>query len=187
MCRSPMAEGIACAGIERDFPGQVGRVEVSSAGTGALLGNPPARDAVEAMQARGVDISGHRARSISEPVVAASDLVLTMEEEQSAVAKSLTRAGDTPVFLLLELGEAAQKYLNDSAVMTAADCPLERLAGLVRLASSVERKHRGRQRSNLYEVADPIGMPREEYERIIDVMVGPINDILRALLGQNAG
>ena len=75
ICRSPMAEGLLRARI-RHRPG----FQVSSAGVGALVGHPADPLAVELMAARGIDITGHRARQVTQEMLAAVDLVLVMEK-----------------------------------------------------------------------------------------------------------
>lgn len=71
ICRSPMAEGL----LRELLP----RHNVSSAGLGALVGQPADPIAVELMQARGVDIAAHRARQLRGELMAQTDLVLVME------------------------------------------------------------------------------------------------------------
>ena len=82
-CRSPMAAGLFRT-LAAKHPAFAGRaLHVSSAGTAASEGAPAAALAVEAMRAKGIDISDHRARSFKddgEPY----DLILTMTEEHKA-------------------------------------------------------------------------------------------------------
>ncbi|MCG6910481.1 MAG: low molecular weight phosphotyrosine protein phosphatase [Deltaproteobacteria bacterium] len=76
ICRSPMAEGM----LKASLPSRLaGRVQVSSAGTHALHGNQAQPHAIAVMRARGIDISSHRARQISGPLIKSADLVLVME------------------------------------------------------------------------------------------------------------
>jgi len=78
ICRSPMAEALfAVRAKETDEPFQV-----ASAGIGALIGFPPPDKAIELMSEKGMDISGHRARQITEPMARQYDLILVMEIEQ---------------------------------------------------------------------------------------------------------
>ncbi len=74
ICRSPMAEGL----LKEALPS----CKLSSAGLGALVGHPADPIAIELMQARGVDIGGHRARQLQGAMMAESDLVLVMELDQ---------------------------------------------------------------------------------------------------------
>ncbi len=75
ICRSPMAEAMLRARI-RHRPA----FQVSSAGVGALVGHPADPLAVELMSARGIDITGHRARQVTPEMLAGVDLVLVMEQ-----------------------------------------------------------------------------------------------------------
>jgi protein-tyrosine phosphatase len=71
ICRSPMAEGLLRQGLPNHT--------VSSAGLGALVGNPADPTAIQLMQERGVDITAHRARQVNGQLMAEADLVLVME------------------------------------------------------------------------------------------------------------
>ena len=64
ICRSPMAEGLLRARIERSR--FAGRVELDSAGTGAWhVGHPPDPRAIACVGAAGVDIAGLRGRQVT--------------------------------------------------------------------------------------------------------------------------
>lgn len=54
-------------------------VSVSSAGIAALVDYPADDHAIELMDARGLDISGHRARQLTPELIKASDLIVAME------------------------------------------------------------------------------------------------------------
>ena len=55
------------------------QVAVSSAGIGALAGYPADRHATDLMAERGLDISGHRARQLTQELIFDADLILVME------------------------------------------------------------------------------------------------------------
>ncbi|MFC5498381.1 low molecular weight protein-tyrosine-phosphatase [Caenimonas terrae] len=74
ICRSPMAQGLLAAALPA--------FQVSSAGTGALVGMPADETAVRLMQSRGVDITRHRATQITRTACLAADLVLVMDAVQ---------------------------------------------------------------------------------------------------------
>lgn len=65
-------------------------VEVASAGTYALVGNPAAPLALELMQPLEVDLTGHRARMISPELIGWADVILVMtphhRDEVEAIA-----------------------------------------------------------------------------------------------------
>lgn len=79
ICRSPIAEALLAVAVQETHP----EVVVSSAGLGALVGRPADPMSQELMNARGLDISKHRARQISPEIVFNSDLILTMSHEQT--------------------------------------------------------------------------------------------------------
>jgi len=87
ICRSPMAEGL----LRHMLPPEVRRAaHVHSAGTHGLDGEPAASHAVKAAAALGVDIGGHRARSLDPEMVRQADLILVMEPfQRDIVARAL--------------------------------------------------------------------------------------------------
>lgn len=79
-CRSPMAEGILKSIL--DHRGEDGII-VSSAGISGLNNYPATKNAVEAARHWGVDISAHRARSLSGDIIESADLILAMSPEHA--------------------------------------------------------------------------------------------------------
>ncbi len=77
ICRSPMAEVLLA-----DALGDTGRV--SSAGIGALVGEPADAQAAMLMQERGHSLASHRGRQMSEALLREHDLVLVMERAHQA-------------------------------------------------------------------------------------------------------
>jgi protein-tyrosine phosphatase len=79
VCRSPMAEGVFRRLLEQH--GLSAQVEVDSAGTHAYhLGKSPDPRAILTAKARGIDISGIRARQVSPKDLEEFDLVMVMDE-----------------------------------------------------------------------------------------------------------
>ena len=78
ICRSPMAEALLMQRMH-----DAGRtVEVRSAGVGAMRNYPADAPAQVLMQARGLDISPHRAQQVTPELARWADLILVMESEQ---------------------------------------------------------------------------------------------------------
>lgn len=75
ICRSPMAEALLAERARAHRKA----LTVNSAGTAALIGHPPPRTAIELMDERGLDISGHRARQVTGEIARHYDLILVME------------------------------------------------------------------------------------------------------------
>ena len=85
-CRSPMAAAMA-----RALLGPA--VHVESAGVSADDGSSATRDAVRAMQERGLDISGHRSRSVRTFDLGDFDLLVALNP---TIAQDVRRAGGEP-------------------------------------------------------------------------------------------
>jgi protein-tyrosine phosphatase len=94
ICRSPMAEGMLRAAL----PGTT----ISSAGLGALIGNPADPLSVQLMAEHGIDISAHRARQISTALIAQSELVFVMDLEQKKYVETQYGGARGKVFRLCE-------------------------------------------------------------------------------------
>ncbi len=166
ICRSPMAEGVAWSLIESEHPkGWSTPLSFASAGTAGLAGEPPTREAMLAMESMGIDISSHRARTLSEEILGESDLVLVMEERHKRLVEEMS---DLPAFLLLKLVEAARK-----SRLTLYD--RERLLDFAR---GLEESGGWDLPSHAYEVGDPIGLPLGEYAAVAGVIVSGVRPLL---------
>jgi low molecular weight protein-tyrosine phosphatase len=89
ICRSPMAAAL----LEHRLSGRVADVAVSSAGIAALVGHAADPIAVELMRRRGLDISRHRARQVTEQLVMDADMVIAMEQGHvKAIESAFPRA-----------------------------------------------------------------------------------------------
>ncbi len=78
ICRSPMAEALLRARLGADR-----QIQVSSAGTGALVGMPADPQAQALMSARGIDIGAHRARQLNRQQLLVAPLVLVMDDSHA--------------------------------------------------------------------------------------------------------
>ena len=104
ICRSPMAAGLASHLLS---PAIRNRVEIASAGVGALHGNPAEPNAVAVMSGIGIDISGHRARQITGELAGRVDVILTMETMQRNWVRRMLLWKKGKVRLLTEYGPQA--------------------------------------------------------------------------------
>jgi protein-tyrosine phosphatase len=102
ICRSPMGEALIAAAMPH--------LRVSSAGIGALVGQPADAVARELMAERGLNIESHRARQLTNLMCQEADLILAMDEEQRLHINQrhpLTRGK------LFRLGEVARVDIPD--------------------------------------------------------------------------
>src|ERR1700761_1933732 len=74
ICRSPMAEGLLRTRLRH--------VRVESAGLAALIGHPADAIARELMRERDIAIDDPRARPLSAPLCAQSDVIFVMDAKQ---------------------------------------------------------------------------------------------------------
>lgn len=101
VCRSAMAEALF-----RDRARHTGKEEcvwVRSAGIQALDGQPATDHAVEAMHRRGIDIRGHRARTITQSDIDGADLILVMTSGTRRAIERSFRRWEGKVLLLSEV------------------------------------------------------------------------------------
>lgn len=75
ICRSPMAEAL----FKEQAAVNKRQMEIGSAGVAALVDHAAADPVVELMHARGLDVSGHRARQLTTELGSRYDLILVME------------------------------------------------------------------------------------------------------------
>lgn len=77
-CRSVMAEAMLRQALEEVMGDEAKDIRVVSAGMSANYGDPASRHAEAAMGELGLDVSLHRARSVSSQALNEADLVLAM-------------------------------------------------------------------------------------------------------------
>ena len=94
-CRSPMAEAVARAELERRG---WSHVRVASAGTSADVGAAAAEQAVAVARRRGIDLTGHGSTPLDESRVEWADLILIMSPSHFEPVERL--GGETKVALL---------------------------------------------------------------------------------------
>ena len=102
ICRSPMAEGL----FKKALNG-AGKPDfiVSSAGLVALVGHSPDQKACQLMVKKGIDISGHRARQLTQKIICGSELILVMEWSQKIVIEENEPTARGKIFRLGEWGK----------------------------------------------------------------------------------
>jgi protein-tyrosine-phosphatase len=149
-CRSPMAQGL----LSRHLCRLPTPVAVRSAGLFSE-GEPASPEAISALAARGLDLSGHRSHRVTGSDLAWADLVLGMSREHVRHAV-VTAPGSWPrAFTLKELVRRGEE--------AGPRQPAESFA------SWLARVHEGRTRMALLgdspadDVADPMGGPPQAY------------------------
>jgi len=121
--RSPLAEVLFKDLLERRK--LAAAWQVGSAGVWALEGSPAARAALRMAAARGLDLSAHTARPVTEELLRAADLVLVMEQEHQDALRETFPALSERVHLLTSMAS------ETGDVEDPMGMPLERVQRLV--------------------------------------------------------
>jgi protein-tyrosine phosphatase len=103
ICRSPFIERALQTELDRSWG--AGVVEVASAGTGALAGEPMNPPAQRVLEAAGYSADGFIARSLTPQVVAAADLVLTATRRHRGMVAQLHPRSLGYTFALLDFAD----------------------------------------------------------------------------------
>jgi protein-tyrosine-phosphatase len=110
-CRSPMAEGLL---KEKLFPKYGSKLNVISAGTLGINGNPATLHAITAAKEKGVDIANHVSRGISDDNVSKADIIFAMaDHHKEFLDRYFTRFKEN-VFLLKAFNLRGKKIKNVS-------------------------------------------------------------------------
>lgn len=105
-CRGPMAEALLRSLLP---PG----IRVESAGLEALEGKPADEEARRLMAARGLDISAHRGRQLTEEMALKADLILVMDLPQKAWCEQMMPSAVGRIFLLGHWRPAPGREIGD--------------------------------------------------------------------------
>lgn len=101
MCRSPMAEGLMNAKLKRE--GRALELHAESAGVWTVDGRPATDTAVIVMANRGIDISQHRSRVVTEEMIRDAALILTMTRSHAEAIRAEFPAYRSKVHQLSEM------------------------------------------------------------------------------------
>jgi protein-tyrosine phosphatase len=163
ICRSPTAEALARRELAR-HPGVP--LEVSSAGSHALEGNPAASRSMLAASTRGASLERHFARELTRRRVRSAGLILCMAAEHRPFVLSYDRSAANRTFLLATFARVAGQW------DWLAGSPAE----LVALAAEHARELDGD------DIDDPLGHPAEAYAACAERLDGLVTPAIAALV-----
>ena len=158
VCRSPIAEGFLRSRLASRFGTEA--PEVASAGTMGWVGSGADPASIEAAAERGVDISSHRARALSDVEVRAADLLLAMAVEHVEAIVGRTPNAAPRTFTLKELVR-----LLEALPSGVGGDPETALASRLGQAETLRRNGFEGNPHDL-DVADPLGMSLESFRAI---------------------
>ncbi|HEX7147816.1 MAG TPA: hypothetical protein VF512_09920 [Actinomycetota bacterium] len=163
ICRSPTAEALARRELAR-YPGVP--LQVSSAGSHALEGNPAASRSMLAASTRGASLERHFARELTRRRVRSAGLILCMAAEHRPFVLSYDRSAASRTFLLATFARVASQW------EWLAGSPAE----LVALAAEHARELDGD------DIDDPLGHPAEAYAACAERLDGLVTPVIAALV-----
>ncbi|MFC8922582.1 low molecular weight phosphatase family protein [Cellulosimicrobium sp. NPDC057127] len=167
ICRSPAAQLLLADELD-------GSVEVTSAGTHAVVGAPVAEPVARRLAGLGLDHSGFAARALTPAIVRAADLVVTMTAAQRAVVLEDSPGALRRTFLLSELTSLAEHAGPD--LQGTGDAA--RLRSLVTSAGRVRARLGG---VSTPDVEDPYGRDDDVHARVLDELRTYVARLGRAL------
>jgi protein-tyrosine phosphatase len=163
ICRSPTAEALARRELAR-YPGAP--IQLSSAGSHALEGNPAASRSMLAASSRGASLERHFARELTRRRVRAADLILCMAAEHRPFVLSYDRAAASKTFLLASFARVASQW--DWLATSPAD--------LITLAAEHAREQPGD------DIDDPLGQSSEAYATCAERLDSLVTPVIAALV-----
>lgn len=176
IARSPLVMALV-EDQARERLGADAPVWVTSSGVEGLVGEPAVGETRRQAEARGLDVSTHRAARTEADEVAEADLVLTMTERHREVVLRLHPSAVGWVFTLPEL-----------ARLCDALRPIETgLPPRAHLRAAVQVAHAARLRvprpDEPEDVRDPFGRPAEAYEAMAALVEDQVASIAPQLFG----
>lgn len=177
VCRSPMAERLLRAGLAERFGEQARSVEVASAGTGALVGEPMTAATQALVTRHGAHAEGHRARMLEPALVEGADLVLAMTRQHRGAVALLHPRAARRSFTVREAARLAP--LVDPGALPDGTLE-ERFRALVpELAARRGLAPPDHPADD--DVADPYRRPADVYEAMAAQLVPAVTALLDAL------
>ena len=165
VCRSVMAQALLSARLAA----RGGAVAVASAG---LLdgGRPPPPEVVSVMAVRGIDVTGHRSRTVSADDLAAADLILGLAREHVRHAAVLLPEAWPRAFTIRELLRRGRQ--------AGPRAPGEPMGHWLTRAADGRRRAHLVGRSRVDDIADPTGGPLRGYQST----AGQLDQLIRDLV-----
>lgn len=178
ICRSPFAERLGRAYLDAALGADAGSIELTSAGTRAVVGSPMHADTALVLRGFGGEPDGHVARQVDERLAGSADLTLTMTRVQRREVLALAPRALARTFTLREA--AALLSLLDPEGDVPGDTLADRTRALVRQLSTA-RSRRSDDRED--DVPDPIGRPLDVHEGVGEAIATALLPLLQRLAG----
>lgn len=163
VCRSPAAERL----LRRELDGASGGisglsgVDVASAGTGALIGEPISPPMAALIARAGADPEDFAARQLTGAILRPADLVITMTSEHRRDAVTLLPAAVQRTFVLAELAQMLGEV--EVGEVAAAGGASSSSGERIRAAVAAAKRYRTPGVDPVEDVIDPYGRSSSVY------------------------
>lgn len=181
ICRSPTAERLLLHRLRARLGPSV-PFDITSAGVGALVGEPIYPDAARLLIRDGIDVGGFTARDLSRPLAESADVILAMTREHRAATARLAPRTLSKLFTLREFARTLAE--NRDAWPTATD-PLQRARALLALAQQ-RRGSAGPVGPSADDVPDPYRRSAQRYDEAWALISASVEVIVEAMAGRPA-
>nr|WP_243890750.1 low molecular weight phosphatase family protein [Cellulomonas dongxiuzhuiae] len=171
ICRSPAVERLLAARLAGTD------VQVSSAGTRAVVGHAVSAPMIPLVAAAGAETDGFAARQLTADLIREADLVIALTRTHRSEIVELVPGAVRRTFTLLELARLVA-HVDPQALHDAGATPGARVRALPALAAGV-RHVAG---SGPTDVADPIGGSDAVYRASYDELAPAVDTLASALL-----
>lgn len=112
ICRSPMAEALFRAHLQKKLPGECENWRIESAGTWASDGEAISTNSQQVLVRRGLSLEHHQSRTVTAEMLANFNLILTMEAGHKEALQVEFPGAARKIFLLGEM-TGAPKGVSD--------------------------------------------------------------------------
>jgi protein-tyrosine phosphatase len=179
VCRSPAAERLVRRHVDFAVAGIAGLsgVNVSSAGTGALVGEPISPPMAALIAAEGADAQSFVARQLSPEIVRDADLVVTMTSRHRSDTVAMVPAAVQRTFVLGELAHMLQGVKHED--VTAEGVPATSTAERLRALVTIAKRNRTPGVDAEEDIVDPYGRSNSVYRESFRQIQEALEPILR--------
>jgi len=178
ICRSPTAERLLRHRLRRRL-GPAMPFAVTSAGIGALVGEPIFPDAARLLIRDGIDVADFAARDLTKSTADAADVILAMTREHRAATARRAPRALSKLFTLREFARTLAEHRD--AWPVSAD-PLARARQALTIATQ-RRGQGGPVDPALDDVPDPYRRAPERYDEAWSLISAAVDVVVDAFAG----
>ena len=182
ICRSPFLERALQSELDRLWG--AGVVEVSSAGTGALVGSPMEPAARDLLERHGYSAEGFVARRLDTELVAAADLVLTATRAHRGKVAGLHPKALQYVFSFREFADLVKgvdaTFRSEAGTAPTMDAAAAHLRTVVS-AAKAQRGTRAPLHDDDADIVDPYRQAQVVFDRMASQIMEALPTVARAL------